>query len=76
MGNIKWFIPRKYFVISKPLSNREFQKLRQWIENHDWLEILTDSKQRVWIANRTKIDEYKNRQERFKALEGVKHGEG
>jgi len=26
MGNIKWFIPRKYFAISKPLSNREFSE--------------------------------------------------
>jgi hypothetical protein len=38
MGNIKWFIPRKYFAITKPLSNREFKKLRQWIENHEHVD--------------------------------------
>ena len=68
MGNIKWFIPRKYFAISKPLSNREFQKLRQWLENREQIEIITDSKRRVWFANITKIEKYRNRrQERHEA---------
>ena len=75
MGNIKWIIPRKYFAITKPLSNREFKKLRQWIENHEHVDFFTDSERRVWFANRTKIDEYREKREaKKKELEGVKHG--
>ena len=62
MGNIKWFIPRKYIVVSKPLCNREFKKLRQWLDNNDDLEIVTwDSKQKVMVINKSKVDRYKNR---------------
>jgi len=59
MGNIKWSVPRKNIVISKPLCNREFKKLREWLDKHEWLEISTDSKQRIWIFNNTRIEKHK-----------------
>ena len=57
----KWVVPRKYIVITRPLSDREFRKLREWIDNKDSVDIGTDSKQRVWITNETKIREHEER---------------
>lgn len=57
----KWDIPRKFIVITRPLCNREYAKLRQWLDNHEHIVIFTDSKRKVWLMNQTQVEIWQNR---------------
>ena len=54
---MKMPVPKNCYVITDPLPKSKFAKIRKWLDNEEAIEVSTDSHDRLWLFNRTKIVE-------------------
>ena len=50
-------MPKNCYVITDPLPKSKFAKVRKWLDNKDVIEVSTDSHNRLYLFNATKVAE-------------------